>query len=96
LNRFVTVFLETAELRVKDEKDITISFWKENIDLIIELNKKKLLDHKGSVSNKEMKEKVDGIYDKFDVKRKKADAELADNQDMKELKQIEVKIKEDQ
>ena len=96
LNRFVTVFLETAELRVKDEKDITISFWKENIDLIIELNKKKLLDHKGSVSNKEMKEIVDGIYDKFDTKRKMADAKLADTQDMEELKQIEERIKEEQ
>ena len=96
LNRFVTVFLETAELRVKDEKDITISLWKENIDLIIELNKKKLLDHKGSVSNKEMKEIVDGIYDKFDTKRKMADAKLADTQDMEELKQIEERIKEEQ
>jgi len=55
LNRFVTVFLETAELRAKDEKDITITFWKENIDKIIELNNKKLLDHKGGISNKEMK-----------------------------------------
>jgi hypothetical protein len=96
LNRFVTVFLETAELRVKDEKDITISFWKENIDLIIELNKKKLLDHKGSVSNKKMKERIDGIYEKFDSKRKIADVKRADTQDMTELKEIEEKIKEEQ
>ena len=26
LNRFVMVFLESAELRAKDEKDITLSF----------------------------------------------------------------------
>jgi len=26
------VFLESAELRAKDEKDITLSFWQENID----------------------------------------------------------------
>jgi hypothetical protein len=37
------VFLESAELRAKDEKDITLSFWQENIDLIIEFNRKKLL-----------------------------------------------------
>jgi hypothetical protein len=37
------VFLESAELRVKDEKDITLKFWQENIDLIIEFNKKELL-----------------------------------------------------
>ena len=29
LNRFVTVFLETAELRAKNRQDITMAFWKE-------------------------------------------------------------------
>jgi hypothetical protein len=40
------VFLETAELRAKNQKDITISFWRDNIDKIIELNDKKVLDNK--------------------------------------------------
>lgn len=40
-----------------------------------------------------MEEKVDRIYDKFDSKRKKADAELANTQDIKELTQIESEIK---
>jgi hypothetical protein len=40
------VFLETAELRVKDEKNIDIKFWRENIDKIIELNNKKLLQNR--------------------------------------------------
>jgi len=40
LNRFVTVFLETAELRAKNRQDITIEFWRENIDKIILLNDK--------------------------------------------------------
>jgi hypothetical protein len=35
LNRFVTVFLETAELRAKNRQDITMAFWKENIDKIL-------------------------------------------------------------
>ena len=34
LNRFVTVFLETAELRAKNRQEITMAFWKENIDKI--------------------------------------------------------------
>lgn len=34
LNRLVTIFLETAELRVKDRIDITMSFWKENINKV--------------------------------------------------------------
>ena len=32
LNRFVVVFLETAELRAKNRQDITMDFWRENID----------------------------------------------------------------
>ncbi len=52
------VFLETAELRAKNQKDITINFWKENIDKIIELNDKEILDHKGEISNKAMQKIV--------------------------------------
>ena len=49
LNRFVTVFLETAELRAKNRQDITIDFWRDSVDKIIALNDKELLD-KGSIS----------------------------------------------
>jgi len=93
LNRFVTVFLETAELRAKDEKDITISFWQENIDKIIELNNKKLLSYKGSVSNKEMEKLVSKMYEKFNNNRRKEQMILADKQDLKELEAFEKNIK---
>lgn len=43
LNRLVTIFLETAELRVKEEQDITIQFWKDNVDKLIDFQNKKLL-----------------------------------------------------
>ena len=42
LNRFVVVFLETAELRAKNRQDITMDFWRENIDRIIEFNDKEV------------------------------------------------------
>jgi hypothetical protein len=93
LNRFIMVFLESAELRVKDEKDITLSFWQENIDLIIEFNRKKLLNSNWSISNKQMKEKVDFIYEKFIEKRKVEEIEKANNQDLIELEEVENMIK---
>lgn len=93
LNRFVVVFLETAELRAKSRQDITISFWKENIDRIIELNDKELLNHKGTVSKSMMEKHVKIIYEKFDAKRKNIEAQSADMQDLEELKQLEEKIK---
>lgn len=93
LNRFVTVFLETAELRAKNRQDITMSFWKENIDKIILLNDKAILSTKGKVSHPQMEKKVDAVFETFDAKRKIADARQADTQDLEELKALENKIK---
>jgi len=93
LNRFVVVFLETAELRAKNRQDITIKFWQENINRIIELNDKELLTHKGSISKVQMEKQVNDVYEKFDAKRKITEAQLADKQDFEELKQLEEKIK---
>ena len=93
LNRFVIVFLETAELRAKNRQDITMSFWRENIDRIIEFNDKELLKDHGSISNEQMKKMVTKVYETFDSKRKSLDAIEADNEDIKELQQLEDKVK---
>lgn len=93
LNRFVTVFLETAELRAKNRQDITMAFWKENIDKIILLNDKTILKNKGKVSHPQMEEKVSVIFASFEAKRKIAEAKQADAQDLEELKALENKIK---
>lgn len=93
LNRFVTVFLETAELRAKNRQDITMNFWRENIDRIIEFNDRELLTHKGSVSNAQMESLVEKLYIQFDNKRKITEAQLADAEDLKELNALENQIK---
>jgi hypothetical protein len=41
LNRLVVIFLETAELRAKERMDIPMSFWKENVDRILEFHDKR-------------------------------------------------------
>ena len=93
LNRFVTVFLETAELRAKNRQDITIDFWRDSVDKIIALNDKELLHHKGNISNTEMEKLVEGRYEKFDANRKLQEARQADTQDMDELNELADKIK---
>lgn len=93
LNRLVVIFLETAELRVKERLDITMSFWTENVDKLLEFNNKPLLINKGSISKKQMEEKVDEIYSLFDNRRKKFEALAADEVDFKELKELENKLK---
>ncbi len=93
LNRFVVVFLETAELRAKNRNDLTIKFWKENVDKIIQLNDKNLLEGAGKVSNAEMEERVRSIYEKFDDKRKKENLYNADHDDFEELRLLEQQFK---
>ncbi|MCX6221429.1 MAG: virulence RhuM family protein [Bacteroidia bacterium] len=88
LNRLVVIFLETAELRAKDRIDLTISFWKDNIDRILQFNDKKVLANSGSISNTEMEQKVSEIYDEFNSRRKAFEAELADQQEIEEIESI--------
>ena len=85
LNRLVVIFLETAELRAKNRIDITMGFWCKNVDKILELNEKNILQGKGSVSNAIMENKVKEIYEQFDNWRKTYDAIQADNQDLEEI-----------
>ena len=93
LNRFVVVFLETAELRAKNRQDVTMDFWRENIDRIIEFNDKEVLKGYGSVGHEQMKKMVVKVYETFDAKRKAIEAIEADAEDLKELQQIEEKVK---
>jgi len=93
LNRFVVVFLETAELRAKNAQDITMDFWKTNVDRIIAFNDKEVLTHKGKVTHLQMEKKVDAVYEAFYKQRKQLEAQKADEQDLEELKQLEDKLK---
>ena len=93
LNRLVTIFLESAEFRAKNRIDITLDFWRENVDKILDFHDKKILTHAGSISKIEMENKVREIYANFDKRRKEYEALKADEEDIKELKQIENEIK---
>lgn len=93
LNRFVTVFLETAELRAKNRQDLTTDFWRQNIDKIIELNDKTLLKTAGTISHAQMEKMVQAVYHQFDSNRKVEEAQQADMQETEELIQLESKLK---
>jgi len=93
LNRLVVIFLETAELRAKNRIDVTMDFWRENVDKILVLNDKKVLKGKGTVSNALMEKKVEEMYETFNSTRKTFDAQKADESEMEELKRLEKEIK---
>jgi hypothetical protein len=89
LNRLVVIFLETAELRAKNRQDITMDFWRGNVDQILTGNDFALLEDKGSVSHKQMEDHTQERYRQFDARRTQLDAEEADRQDEVELKELE-------
>ncbi len=93
LNRLVVIFLETAEFRAKNRKNITMDFWRENVDKILISNDQALLCGAGSVSNAQMEATVRHVYDDFDARRKRFEAEEADREDLQSLLDLEQTIK---
>ena len=87
LNRLVMIFLENAELRVKERKDLTISYWKQSVNSILSFQEKEILTGKGTVSNDDAEAKAREEYEGFDVQRKQFDALMADKDDIKELEE---------
>ena len=93
LNRLVVIFLESAELRAKNRMDITMDFWRENVNKILDFQDKKILTHAGSISKIEMEKQVLEIYKNFDKRRKEFEALQADKEDFEELRKLEQEIK---
>ena len=93
LNRLVTIFLETAELRAKRQTVTPMAFWQENVGQIITANGFPLLSGAGSVSHARMEQKLGTLFLDYDQRRKSMEAQAADAQDEAELKALENTLK---
>lgn len=71
LNRLVNVFLESAELRVKDKQTLTMDFWRENVDSLLVFQGKEVLKDNGNTSNAQMEQIAYEQYHLFEAQRKK-------------------------
>lgn len=87
LNRLVTVFLESAELRVKMRKNLTLKYWKNTVDSLLSDHGIPILDNCGNHSHEFMVDYVSKIYSEFDANRNHQEAVCADRDDMAELEQ---------
>jgi hypothetical protein len=94
LNRLVVIFLEQAELRVKERKQLTLDYWRQNVDRLLDYNEKAILDHAGTVSHDDMQRIAHERYETFDENRRVAEAQQADAEDIAELEQIETQLKQ--
>jgi hypothetical protein len=43
-NRLVVIFLEQAELRVKQQKELSLDFWRNNVDKMLDFNDQPILE----------------------------------------------------
>ena len=93
LNRLTVLFLDSAELRVKERKDLTLNYWRNNVDALLSFQNKDVLKNAGSISNKQMENIVDRVYEEFNQRRKLFAAQQADKMDNDELSALEVDIK---
>ena len=91
LNRLVTIFLESAEFRVKMNKVLTLKFWQESTDALLSSHGIPLLNGKGKISHRSMVEHVHNLYDEFDNRRKHIEAKEADKLDMLEAEIVAIK-----
>lgn len=94
LNRLVVIFLEQAELRVKQKADLTLDFWENNIDQLLAFNDQAILQGTGTVSHEKMKRVSHGRYKQFDLKRRNDEALAADHSDLQELESLEQQLKD--
>lgn len=94
LNRLVVIFLEQAELRVKERKQLTLDYWRSNVDRMLEFNEKAVLQDKGTISHDAMQKIAHQRYDEFDAARRLAEARQADIEDLAELEQIEKQLEQ--
>lgn len=88
LNRLVNLFLDSAEMRVKDRKCLTLAFWRASVDNLLAFQGLDILGDKGSVSKEKAEQTARLRYAKYDEKRKKYEALNEDANDIKMLEDL--------
>ncbi len=92
LNEIVTMYLDYAERQARQRKTVTMAQWADKLDSFLEFNEQELLTHAGKVKAEVAKKIADDRYEEFEQKRKKAEALTADEEDIKQLEELEKQL----
>lgn len=93
LNRLVVIFLDQAELRVKKRNDLTLAFWRENVDALLRFNDHEVLRGHGSVSQRVAQQAAEKRFAAFDRTRTRREAAEADAEDLRRIERLEDQLK---
>jgi len=94
LNEIVTMYLDYAERQARQRNTVTMQQWSQKLDAFLKFNEQELLTHAGKVKAEVAKKVAEDRYEEFDIKRKRDDALAADQEDIKQLEEIEKKLLE--
>ena len=89
LNRLVDIFLTSAEERVKGRRDLTLDYWRKNVESLLTFQDKDILQGHGSVRGEDAEDIVHKVYEDFNARRKQFDALAADAEDIQMLEDLE-------
>ena len=94
LNEIVTMYLDYAERQARQRKTVTMAQWSDKLDAFLEFNEQELLTHAGKVMAEVAGKIAEERYEEFDKNRKIEEARKADEEDLKELEEIEKRLLE--
>lgn len=69
LNRIVTMFIDYAELMAEDEVAMSMADWLRETDNFLQINRRKVLEGKGTVSHEDAVKKAEDIYEQFRIQQ---------------------------
>lgn len=94
LNRLVVIFLEQTELRVKQKQQLTLDYWCQNVDGLLEFSDYLVRQGSGSRSAEQAKAIAHQRYNLFDAQRRQADALEACAEDLRMLENVRRAVRE--
>lgn len=94
LNEIVTMYLDYAERQARKRRTVTMAEWAEKLDTFLKQNEEDLLTHAGTIKAEVAKKIAEERYESFDKKRKITAAKKADEDDLKELEEMEKRLLE--
>ena len=89
LNQLVSGYLDCAERQAEKEVTMTMKDWIEHVDRILTATGENLLDGNGEISNKQMTNKVEKEYKKYQANT----LSKVERDYLEEIKNIETKVK---
>ncbi|MCM2307474.1 MAG: virulence RhuM family protein [Sulfuritalea sp.] len=88
LNRLVVILLEQAEPRAKDRQHLTLDYWRQNVDRLLDFNERPVLRNAGSIGADQAKAIAQERFEAFDAHRRESEALAADAEDLHALENI--------